>query len=693
MKAMEFPELSKLQRDIDELLARQIESLRQHHLDASDGGGFRRRYLEKKPKPSKASAATCVASLVAAGNWTGDTPWSSPTDTHELVSQMLDESRWTSAGLPVGNPFTVAFLLEAVTALENADKSLSLSPSEQISVSKAIEILQKALKQKKPQGTPGAAHLTLEQKKTEGTQDADRPLKYPPCAYLTQLVVRTLMQRKKLTESVKEKVMKWAWGTIEHELALAYSKSPAGDPYALSYSIMLVATCSDPSRATPVQNQILTAAVDCVFSSQLPDGSWPRSQPLFHYPEAGNAYCYEYEMLTQLLQCHSLTDHLLRHLPALALTVGRLRKTQFKLDQQGLGWASGHHPQLQGPESWSTASVYHYLHVLDRLMAEAFRRSVFSYVGAKYQPPTEPARALKQFATEFWDCEVKYQRRKRSLRRTLFKHFVQPVAKHSEGVANGKAIPKEVSISAILFGPPGTSKTQLAKLIAEFLGWPLLSIDPSHLVRKGLDQIQAETNTIFSMLTSAERVVVFLDEFDEMVRERKEGSEALSRFLTTAMLPKLASISDCRRIVLLLATNHIEQFDFAIKRPGRFDIVIQVMPPTLASKLTNAPELKAKLNEYAKGSSDLKKKLTDLTFAEFKDCVELTKDAKTIEELSAKITDCHSGCTLKQKVGDEDKEQKIGDGDKGQEIGDSDKETTWSSLCKEQAKQNRIPGL
>ena len=92
-------------------------------------------------------------------------------------------------------------------------------------------------------------------------------------------------------------------------------------------------------------------------------------------------------------------------------------------------------------------------------------------------------------------------------------------------------------MSAILFGPPGTSKTQLAELISDFLGWPLIKVDPSYLVSRGMDRIQAMANRLFSMLTVAEQIVVLLDEFDEMGRERARTEELLSRFITTAMLP------------------------------------------------------------------------------------------------------------------------------------------------------------
>lgn len=647
---MNFAELTRLQRLIDELLQYQVSSLTHYHIG---GGGFRHKYLDDAVEPSKASTATCVASLAATRNWEGRHPWSDTADS--LIEIMLRRSSWTSAGLPKGNPFTVAFLLEAVGILEKYAEN-ALTPEQGASVSSAITILQRSLRTRK--GVLGAAHLQS----------------YPPTTFLTQLVVRTLQQRGALTEQLQESVAEWSWRQIEHELALFYSHSPIADAYSLAYSTMLFSACSSPSDATPGESQILRAAVDAIFSTQQPDGSWPRSRPLFHYPKAGNAYCYEYEMLTQLLKCDNLREYLLLHLPKLALATERLRLTHFPMGPKEMGWASGHHPQLRGPESWSTASAYHFLHVLNRLLAEAFRRSVFDYIGAEYLPPTDPQNDPRRFAPDLWDSEVEFPADsgvKRPLKDTIFTGFVRPVADCASDVAAGKSIPKSVPISAIFFGPPGTSKTQLADHIAKFLGWPRLTIDPSHLVRKGLDQIQAETNTIFDMLASIERVVVLLDEFDEMVRDRADNdSEMTSRFLTTAMLPKLALVNERRRIVFILATNHLEKFDFAIRRSGRFDITLPVMPPTYQAKCEHDVPFKEKIE--ALGLQQLlKDKVADLTYPEFKELSKMATGAATPEALEKKINECYGRCTLAQKANDK----------------------TWKELCKEQSRQSRLPSI
>src|SRR4051812_16173556 len=91
------------------------------------------------------------------------------------------------------------------------------------------------------------------------------------------------------------------------------------------------------------------------------------------------------------------------------------------------------------------------------------------------------------------------------------------LAEEADSIADGRQFKKGTPRSAIFFGPPGTSKTELSKKIAEFIGWPHLPVDPSLLLRNGMDGIQAEANTIFRMLEETERVVVLFDEFDEFV--------------------------------------------------------------------------------------------------------------------------------------------------------------------------------
>jgi hypothetical protein len=400
-------------------------------------------------------------------------------------------------------------------------------------------------------------------------------------------VVRTLRRRGKLKDELQKLVNEWAWAELTRQLALIQAKSKTADAFAVAYLLMLVPAVTPSSKTNPEQTSIQRAALKTFFDCQRDDGTWPLSRPLFHYANYGNAYCYEYEMLTQLLQQRELQDLLLDYLPNLSSAAESVSNSVYRVEDGVQAWTSGHHPQLGDPESWATASVYHFVHSLDRLLAEAVRREVFSYLESPFPLPSVRGSTEADFAKDFLDSTVNVQGKQHSLREFLWKEFVEPLAAEADGIAMGRTFSKRTPRSAIFFGPPGTSKTELSKEIAKFLGWPHLAIDPSLLLRNGMDGIQAEANTIFRTLEESERVVVLFDEFDELVRERGSSrAEPFSRLLTTAMLPKLANIHKRATLVFIIATNNIGEFDLAIRRQGRFDRVVQIMPPTFAAKMT-----------------------------------------------------------------------------------------------------------
>ena len=357
----------------------------------------------------------------------------------------------------------------------------------------------------------------------------------------------------------------------------------------MAYSTILLGNLSSSHETTPEETRAGGGQRRnySSTSSSTKDGTWP-PEPSFISLQGrcethivSNTKCWF--SCFQPRPAAILSDYV----DKLANAASSLKRRAFRLKSGALAWASGHHPQSPGPESWSTASVYHFLYQLERLQVRKRSgnpsSSTSTNVTRSQRRPKKERRVLKT-PEEFLDCDVWDGTKKISLKSELWK-FLEPIAMNASAVQAGRSFPRGTKISAIFYGPPGTSKTELVKKIAEFLGWPHLSIDPSHLVKFGMDRVQAEANTVFSMLAAAEQIVVLLDEFDEMVREQaRPGDWRCADFLTTAMLPKLTLINKQRRIVFILATNHVEQFDFAISRMGRFDRMIQIMPPTAAEK-------------------------------------------------------------------------------------------------------------
>jgi hypothetical protein len=625
---MNSSDLETLRRFLAEISRVQVRSLSEYWDSTSNG--FRHEYRGES-KLSKASTGTCVLSLTAAASY--EETWRSRAA--ELAVRLL-HSDWSSAGLPPDNVFTTSFILETVSALEAVAQSFSYEIQSAVLIVKAENILSESLKTGEQ---VGAAQLQ----------------NYPPSAYLTQLVVRVLKRRNRLDVKSEKNARAWALREMTRQLALSLSGAKMADVYSLAYSTIIFASLSKSSDITPDEAWLIQKAVGRIFDSQLESGSWPYSRPLFHYPRIGSAYCYEYEMLVQLLQQTVLQPILLEYLPKLCTAAYALKSTAFQLGNGAMGWASGHHPQLQGPESWSTASVFHFVYALGRLVAEAMRRAIFEYLDQEYQQPIESKTARKDFCPKLLDSNIQLpDSEPEPFLDKLWTSFVGPISKATKRVSEGRTLPDDTS-TAILFGPPGTAKTELAKEIAKFLGWPLLQVDPSHVVKRGMDMIQAEANVIFGMLETAECLVVLLDEFDELVRDRSsEGTEVLSRLMTTAMLPKISRIHNRKTIVFILATNYIDRFDTAISRLGRFDKVLQVLPPTTAAKLKGFEEVDKKLKEFDIDIGPLDQKLSALTFLEFKRLAAEIVKATSPQALIELINHAFQNCTLQKGSTDSD---------------------------------------
>jgi hypothetical protein len=679
---IDFEEIRSIRNEIRVLLSKHVHVLEVYRAPTF---GYVHRYDETKSSgdvpatkddPSKASTATCIESIMERGELI-----SAAGDTHKLLDWLLLGTDKGSAGLPDGNAFTTAFMLDAALQLHDYETTrikgeidrcaptdttkrdelkkqldaFALTPAQAKLRESAIRRLEAGILSDHNDGaaaTPPGGSVSRAERGAANIEP------YPPTAFLTQLVIRTLAHAGSANEEVSKAARKWARAAMEHEIALLSASDNLADPYALAYAAITFASLSKESRLTPQEKRVLTLAVDRVFASQNADGSWPRSRPLFHYANVGNAYCFEYEMLTQLLLCQHLSDDIERHVPRLINAVKYLDRTRYDLElgngETGAAWASGHHPQIRGPESWSTAAVYHFLHLIERFLSRMLRDDLFARLKGDPRPLTAKAVPLADFGSTMLDSKLHLDGADQSLKATIRQRFLAPLTLEAASVGRGRAFPSRVMMSMLMFGPPGTSKTTLAKDIAKALGWPLLEVDPSHILLDGWDRVHATAIKLLDDLAEIDCAVVLLDEFDELVRTRGAGNvgegeggdkgEPISRFFTTAMLPKLIKLNKERRIVLLMATNFVDQFDDAIAREGRFDARIQVLPPSSEAKLSDTRFANIKRLETIK-DLEFRSELEHLTFAEtvrFND--ELagvsTKDAasKVIEKLKDKAT-------------------------------------------------------
>ena len=189
-------------------------------------------------------------------------------------------------------------------------------------------------------------------------------------------------------------------------------------------------------------------------------------------------------------------------------------------------------------------------------------------------------------------------------------------------------------------------------------------ITPSDFLSKGLEQIYVRANEIFEDLMDISTAVILFDEMDALVQTRenpkrkKEGNgghkestpglDVTRQLLTTSMLPKLADLHKRARVIFLMATNHREQLDPAITRPGRFDLLLCVGPPSWAYKLggllqilgnhvpeDDIPVLRTRLGELA---ASVAKDLDMFTVADLKSFLRYLKGGDDLVAVLKRIS-------------------------------------------------------
>ncbi|KAJ3299154.1 hypothetical protein HK104_009948, partial [Borealophlyctis nickersoniae] len=157
--------------------------------------------------------------------------------------------------------------------------------------------------------------------------------------------------------------------------------------------------------------------------------------------------------------------------------------------------------------------------------------------------------------------------------KTLLEESVVWFYKNSSAYARLGVQPSK---GVLLFGPPGTGKTLLAKAVAYESGANFLPVSVSALVKGEIGESEKAVAKIFEKARKQSPCIVFLDEIESLFTSR-ESSGDLGRKLVLEM--DLLSW-ETEQVVLLAATNHPENLDSSLLRPGRLDRLIAVPPPS-----------------------------------------------------------------------------------------------------------------
>jgi transitional endoplasmic reticulum ATPase len=142
---------------------------------------------------------------------------------------------------------------------------------------------------------------------------------------------------------------------------------------------------------------------------------------------------------------------------------------------------------------------------------------------------------------------------------------------HSIGIDPPKGV--------LLHGPPGTGKTLLARAVAFETDAHFITISGPEIMSKFYGQSEQNLRDIFEDAKKNAPSIIFIDELDSIAPKRGEVTGEVERRVVAQLLSLLDGLEGRGEIIVIGATNRVNDIDIALRRPGRFDKEIEIGVP------------------------------------------------------------------------------------------------------------------
>lgn len=148
---------------------------------------------------------------------------------------------------------------------------------------------------------------------------------------------------------------------------------------------------------------------------------------------------------------------------------------------------------------------------------------------------------------------------------------------------SGNIKDKTISVpkGLLLTGPPGTGKTLIAKALAGESGCAFFSINSSEIIDMFIGKGAKNIRTAFKTARKNAPAILFIDEIDAIGGKRglNISQSTEDRQTLNALLQEMDGFTSNSGVFVIAATNDPDSLDSALKRAGRFDREIKIMPP------------------------------------------------------------------------------------------------------------------
>jgi SpoVK/Ycf46/Vps4 family AAA+-type ATPase len=144
---------------------------------------------------------------------------------------------------------------------------------------------------------------------------------------------------------------------------------------------------------------------------------------------------------------------------------------------------------------------------------------------------------------------------------------------------------KSLKGGLLLYGPPGCGKTFLARAIAGELGAAFFSVTLADVLDMYIGQSERNLSEIFATARRNAPCVLFLDEVDALGQRRSQLRSNSMRGTVNQLLSELDGVgAQNDGVFVLAATNAPWDVDVALRRPGRLDRTVLVLPPDQSAR-------------------------------------------------------------------------------------------------------------
>jgi transitional endoplasmic reticulum ATPase len=131
----------------------------------------------------------------------------------------------------------------------------------------------------------------------------------------------------------------------------------------------------------------------------------------------------------------------------------------------------------------------------------------------------------------------------------------------------------------ILYGPPGSGKSHLARAVANEVDARFYYINGPDVIGTYTGETEANLRRMFNEAGHHSPSIIFIDELDAMAPKRGETGAHSDTRTVTQLLALMDGLKRVDAVIVIGTTNRIDAVDPAFRRPGRFDREIFIGPP------------------------------------------------------------------------------------------------------------------